>query len=85
MISMLNSVFLVGQCSACERTSYTTHDSMHVFVKFDRPAHFPLQSTLPILPVLVGVICAFLSILLISCVNLPVQNSGRSGQVDNAA
>ncbi|GHJ88425.1 hypothetical protein NliqN6_4827 [Naganishia liquefaciens] len=37
-------------CSSCERTSYTVHDPMHVFIKFDRPVQFPLQSPLPILP-----------------------------------
>lgn len=52
----LTHLFLLScsQCSKCERTSYTVHDPMHVFLKFDRPAHFPLQSTLPILPILVS-------------------------------
>ena len=40
------------QCSSCERRSYRVHDPRHVFLKFDRPAHLPIQSTSPILPIL---------------------------------
>ncbi|WOO83671.1 ZZ-type zinc finger domain-containing protein [Vanrija pseudolonga] len=39
-------------CSICELRSYRVHDPRHVFFKFDRPVHIPLQSTQPLLPLL---------------------------------
>lgn len=50
-------------CSICELRSYRVHDPRHVFFKFDRPVHVPLQSPRPLLPLLVSlprpsVLCA---------------------------
>ncbi|KLT45979.1 hypothetical protein CC85DRAFT_268587 [Cutaneotrichosporon oleaginosum] len=39
-------------CSICELRSYRVHDAKHVFFKFDRPVHMPLQSSRPLLPLL---------------------------------
>ncbi|GMK56642.1 hypothetical protein CspeluHIS016_0304820 [Cutaneotrichosporon spelunceum] len=39
-------------CSICELRSYRVHDPRHVFFKFDRPVHIPLQSPRPLLPIL---------------------------------
>ncbi|BEJ13657.1 hypothetical protein CspHIS471_0308310 [Cutaneotrichosporon sp. HIS471] len=39
-------------CSICELRSYRVHDPRHVFFKFDRPVHVPLQSPHPLLPLL---------------------------------
>ncbi|KAL7421406.1 hypothetical protein Q5752_004291 [Cryptotrichosporon argae] len=39
-------------CSICELRSYRIHDPRHVFFKFDRPVHIPLQSAGPLLPLL---------------------------------
>lgn len=36
----------------CEVRSYTLHNPLHVFFKFDRPVHVPLASPEPILPIL---------------------------------
>jgi hypothetical protein len=41
-------------CSICELRSYRVHDPKHVFFKFDRPVHIPLQSPRPLLPILVS-------------------------------
>lgn len=43
------------QCSSCEPQSYLIHDPMHIFIKFPRPVHRPVEEQYPILPPL----CAF--------------------------
>ena len=44
----------INQCSSCEPQSYLMHNPMHIFIKFPRPVHRPVEELHPILPSLYG-------------------------------